>query len=63
MKLYCQHALCRAHTAEELAHMGRRLIRADILKLAAEALRATVRCRREPRKGPIHVPFAVRKSR
>jgi len=62
VKSYCQHPLCRAHTAEELLFMGRRLFRPDIAKLAADAMRSSVRCRRQPRKGPIHVPFAERKS-
>jgi hypothetical protein len=54
---YCQHATCRAHAFEELAWMARRLMRPELLGHASEALRATVRCRRQPRKGPIHAPF------
>lgn len=52
--LYCQHAICRAHTAEELLYMGARLDRRDLQRAARESLSATVRCRRQPRKGPIH---------
>lgn len=55
---YCQHALCRAHTAEELAFMAQTLWRRDLMQLAREAATSTVRCRRQPRKGPIHAPFA-----
>lgn len=55
---YCQHAICRAHTAEELLYMARRLLRPGLLPLAREAMKATVRCRLLPRKGPIHAPFS-----
>jgi hypothetical protein len=57
---YCQHATCRAHTAEELLYMGARLDRKDLQLAAREALRATVRCRHQPRKGPIHAPLPPR---
>lgn len=56
---YCQHAICRAHTAEELMFMARRLMRHDLAKLASEVTQSTVRCRLQPRKGPIHVDFAT----
>ena len=54
---YCEHAICRAHTAEELIWMGHRLIRRDLLRLAGEAMSSTVRCRLQPRKGPVHAPL------
>lgn len=58
---YCQHAICRAHTAEELLWMGARLFRRDLLVLAGEADTSTVRCRLLPRKGPIHAPLSPRR--
>lgn len=58
---YCTHAICRAHTAEELLYLGARLDRKDLQRAAHEAMRSTVRCRRQPRKGPIHAPLPTRR--
>lgn len=55
---YCQHATCRCHAVEELAWMARKLRRPDLMRRAVDAQTATVRCRLQPRKGPIHAPFA-----
>jgi hypothetical protein len=54
---YCQHILCQAHTAEELLYMARMLMRPDLAELALVADQSTVRCRRQPRKGPIRPPL------
>lgn len=59
---YCQHAICRAHTAEELLYMGLRLFRRDLVVLAREVDSSTVRCRLQPRKGPIHAPLPSRRA-
>ena len=59
---YCTHATCRDDTAAELLWMGKRLWRRDLIAMAGEAYRATVRCRHVPRKGPIHAPLPQRKS-
>lgn len=60
MPTYCQHANCRLDTAAELAYMGLFFKRDDLLRLAAESARSTVRCRLVPRKGPVHAPFPTR---
>lgn len=55
---YCQHAICRAHAAEDLVFMGRAMKRPDLLELASQTSISTVRCRLQARKGPIRAPLA-----
>jgi len=59
---YCQHANCRLDTAVELAYMGSRLLRKDLLILAGEVHLSSVRCRLVPRKGPVHAPLPSKNS-
>ena len=54
---YCEHASCRLDTAAELAYMGARLFRRDLMRMAGEVHSSTVRCRMQPRRGPIRAPF------
>lgn len=60
---YCKHSICREDTALELAWMGARLFRKDLLQLSTQAHASTVRCRLHPRKGPVHAPFPPRRAR
>lgn len=54
---YCQHFNCRLDTAADLAFMAVRLLRPDLMNMAGEVHMSTVRCRLQPRKGPVHAPF------
>lgn len=54
---YCQHFSCRLDTASDLAFMGARLFRRDLMQMAGQVHSSTVRCRMQPRRGPIRAPF------
>lgn len=59
---FCQHATCREDQERDLAYMGAALNRADLRALADQAHQSTVRCRHQPRKGPMRAPFPPRKE-
>ena len=54
---WCEHATCREDQAGELAYMGAALDRQDLKDLSKQAYHSTVRCRHQPRKGPVRAPF------
>jgi hypothetical protein len=59
VKLYCRHADCRAHAAEELMFIAARIRRPELIPTARMLIRKAprVRCRHVPRRGPINVPL------
>lgn len=59
---YCQHPICQANAAEDLLFMANSLGRKDLIHAANDALSSTVRCVRQPRKGPIRVGFAPERN-
>lgn len=54
---WCTHACCREDQERDLAFMGAALNREDLRALADAAHQSTVRCRLQPRKGPVHAPL------
>lgn len=54
---WCEHETCRDAQAEELAFMGASLNRPELKDLAQQAYTSTVRCRHQPRKGPVRAPL------
>jgi len=60
---WCEHAICREEQARDLAYLGAALNRNDLRVLAAQAHVSTVRCRLQPRKGPVWAPLPKSTSR
>ena len=54
--MLCEHAECRREQENELAWIGMRLRRADVLALVPLAP-GRVRCREVPRRGAVDAPF------
>lgn len=61
---YCLHADCKVDTFDEMMLMACVLDRRNLVLFAAQCLMdgVQVRCRRVPRKGPIHAPLPPRRA-
>lgn len=57
---WCTHATCREDQERDLAFMGAALNRPELRAIADQAKHSTVRCRLQPRKGPVRAPFPPR---
>jgi hypothetical protein len=59
---WCTHASCQEDQARDLGFMASALNRPELRELAAQAHNSTVRCRHQPRKGPVRAPLTEREG-
>lgn len=57
---WCTHATCREDQESDLAFMAAALDRQDLREIADAAHQSTVRCRIQPRRGPVRAPLPPR---